>query len=299
MGDLIILASYPKTGSTWLRLLLARMLAPEEAMVRDAIPSLLKHFPANSPRFALKQSDCRILKTHLHRGDHRIREIAGQVKGIITIQRHPLDVMLSTLNYAFLKQHAPSFIGGLPKSVDDVIAAGEMDHYVNVFLENDGMPWHNAQSGSYSSFIRSWREVGQETPYHEVCYERMVEDTEAAAHDLLEFLGVGLSERTVRNAVRAVDQETVLDGQFYWRRRAYNFRTLLHPDLILRFETHYADVLRDNGYATAAANAAKHRQDARETTATKLRTWGPRISTGLLLYMLDFVDLLPSLSGAV
>ncbi|WP_373503572.1 sulfotransferase domain-containing protein [Aestuariivirga sp.] len=258
---IIMLASYPKTGSTWLRRLIIEALM-KKGKLAEVIPSFLKTLPQNSPNFHLLGTTARIIKTHLHTLDKRVINMNVDLAGIITMRRHPLDVMLSSLNYAFLKENAATFIDGRPKPVDQIIADCEIDHYVDEFIANDGMTWLNLQSGGYSTYLNGWRRIGEAVPYYEICYEDMVADTRREAAGLLAFLGIPYDSAKVEDLIQVVDKRTQPDGRFYWSRRSYNFETRLSEETIQRFYKGYMPVLIDHGYGVLG------RRDATSETAT-------------------------------
>lgn len=248
MADrIILLASYPKTGSTWLRRLLIEALVTG-GNLGEVIPSFVREFPLESPVFTLRGEPCRVVKTHLHPDHDHYRAAAPDLAGIITIRRHPLDVLLSSLNYAKVRENNDSFIGGVIKSVDDIIADGEMKQYIDQFVAEDGFPWHAAQSDRYSAYQKRWRRRGERIPYYEVCYEDMVADPLTGARALLAFLKLSFGFDDMRRLLRKVDQRTQQDGKFYWSRRAYNFEALLPRELTEYFYDRYAPVLAYYGY---------------------------------------------------
>ncbi len=247
--NIVLLASYPKTGSTWMRKLIAEMLVVDGDGF-EIIPSFFKVFPEISPQFMLRGSVCRLIKTHLHPEHETFGLFQGSLKAILSIRRHPLDILLSSLNYACMKENAASFIGGRVKSVESIIADGEFRHYIDQFLDTDGFPFYSGQCGAFSAYQRRWRAAGEITPYLEICYEDMVADPAAAARSILTFLGLQLSDIQIRKVLKNVAWRTRQNGKFFWRRRAYNYEELLPGELSSDFNVRYKPVLDELGYGS-------------------------------------------------
>lgn len=250
MDDKIVwLAAYPKTGSTWLRAIIQQMLAPGER-AKEAIPSLHKNYPENAPTYPVMGTEAKILRTHAH-PDQKFyrRELDGrsdEVVGIITIQRHPLDVLLSQLNYSFVVGDTRSFKNGELKRAEQIISDGEIDEYIDAFIDAGGCPEHVERCGSYVEFYDKWRTHSPEAHRLELRYEEMVEDPAAGVSAIETFLKVTGSDCSAVAAT--VEQRTEVDGKFYWRKRAYNYRELLPAASIRRFEKGFSEDLRTLGY---------------------------------------------------
>ena len=116
MSDKIVwLAAYPKTGSTWLRTIIQQLLAPG-VRGKEAIPSLDRDYPQEAPTYAVMNTEAKMLRTHCQ-PEHKVfqrmikQRPDDEVIGVMTIQRHPLDVLLSQLNYSFVLGRKQSFKG--------------------------------------------------------------------------------------------------------------------------------------------------------------------------------------------
>ena len=251
MRDKVLwLAAYPKTGSTWIRAIFRQLLAPS-ARSKDAIPSLDREYPETAPIYPVMGTDARILRTHCH-PDHPLFDqltadrADDEIIGVLTIQRHPLDVLLSQLNYSFILERERSFKDGTLKSVQDIVADGEIDHYIDAFIKADGCPEHVKRCGSYPEFYSKWQAFAPNAPHLHLIYEEMVREPATGVASILKFLGRDVTDASELAA--KVENRTRLNGKFFWRKKAYNFREILPEASIRRFEEGYSKTLRALGY---------------------------------------------------
>lgn len=175
--DDILLASFPKSGNTWLRFLWANVVALEELNGVEVDFHVLDRELGSEYdvlRYGTVEFDCspRLVKTHrLHDGrafgDHRS----------VYLHRHPGDVMLSY--YEFLAAHPghEASTGDLP-----------------MFLRSDdfGVP-------AWCRHVRSWIDEATVT----ISYEQLAWDAADALGRVLSELGIGgIGDITLGEAVR-------------------------------------------------------------------------------------------------
>lgn len=251
MGDNIVwLAAYPKTGSTWVRAILHQLLASKLRPV-EAIRSFDKEYPEDSPWYRLMGTDAKLLRTHCNVDHPSFQAIqkkrSDQVVGVLTIQRHPLDVMLSQLNYSLVLERAKSFKNREIKPVEQIIADGEIGYYIDGFIEARGCPDFLGRCGTYPEFFTGWRDFAPECKHLHLRYEDLVQDRVGGVQRLIDFLGRP-APRAAKVA-RAAEERTEVNGKFFWRKQAYNFQSLLDDTAIARFECGFADGLESLGYA--------------------------------------------------
>lgn len=244
--EIILLASYPRTGSTWLKLLMAELVAAGTP-VDSFMPSFGKTLP-ETRTFAISGHRYHFLKTHMHPHHPDFAQVKMPLAAIISIRRHPLDILLSSLNYALIRKEPGCFLGGELKSVAGIVADGEMPHYLDEFIAADGFPWYRGRTGPFSLFQRSWRAEAERARYLELCYEDMVAAPQNAVGWLASFLGIEADAAKIKDTIRIVDGYTRKIGAFYWMRRARNFETFLPRELSQNFERRYKPVLDELGY---------------------------------------------------
>ncbi|AZV80624.1 hypothetical protein EBB79_22335 (plasmid) [Parasedimentitalea marina] len=247
----IWLASYPKSGNTWLREILTNILSPKGTKRGEAIPSFQKDWPGDIPHYQIRGQAVHLMKTHLHPGHARMDNCPLPTAGAITIRRHPLDVLLSALNYAKIKEKAQVFLDQEIKPVEQIIADGEFSHYIDQFRDTDGFSWFAGPAGELSLHRQRWQAACIDLAYHEICYEDLFADPEAGIRALLDFLQIDASAEEISRIYERADRRTAQNGTFFWKRRAYNFQDLLPPELIAEFHEKYSPQLTALDYPTA------------------------------------------------
>jgi len=175
------IASYPKSGNTWVRFLLHHYFWGEPASsleLNRRIPDL--HRPAgridtSSPRL--------FVKTHFALTE-KLPFLANTERAI-SIKRHPKDVLLSGMNYARLEN---------PGAPDDAA-------YARAFIEHGGDPsWIAMGFGTWAGHVESWTTTDR-FPVHATSYEALKADTAVELRRILGFVGEPVDEERLRRAV--------------------------------------------------------------------------------------------------
>lgn len=176
------LASYPKSGNTWLRFLLADILlgrAPGSSLeTARRIPDI------HRPDLPADPGEREIIKTHFMRSPThpRLHETAR----VVHIVRHPRDVLLSALNYRRLE--------GVINDLTDA-------QYARAFIAAAGDPlWARLGYGSWIRHSESWLEPG--VPVLLVRYEQFKADPAAQLRRVLDFIGVEAGTGDIERAVK-------------------------------------------------------------------------------------------------
>ncbi len=176
------LASYPKSGNTWLRFLLANIIAggppSSSAEVSRLIPDI------HRPGEADAASGDVFIKTHFMRTDShpRIDETARAVH----IVRHPRDVLLSALNY---------------RRMEGVIEDMTDERYARVFIASAGDPlWARLGYGSWVQHAASWSQTTA-WPVLTIRYEDLKADTPGTLARVLGFIGRDATRDEIDRAV--------------------------------------------------------------------------------------------------
>lgn len=215
MSGIYWLASYPKSGNTWLRIFIENYVRnesqpvqintlppPNVAYDREIIDDLLGAESADlsdsmidlaRPRIyeaAKDWPDFRYLKTHeRHRFNSRGASVFADsaTAGVILLVRNPLDVVVSLSR--FMSTSCGTAI--------DWLADESYSLYPQLDYLSDQLP---QLVGSWSSHCQSWLNCGMRT--HVVRYEDLVSDPATHFAEVVRFLDLPFSAERLNTAVR-------------------------------------------------------------------------------------------------
>lgn len=193
MTQYVWIASYPRSGNTWLRFLIGNLLVEriERSIdVATLIPGIHR-FVTGQHLHGPKRS---FIKTHwAWRSDFPLR---GNTESVVYIQRHPLSVAESVLNYAarggrhFAYEDADADI--------DRFARGFMADYIR-FGGHSG--WYRQGFGTWDENIASWTETALPFRRHIVRYEELQADPARVLTGIAQFLDLPSSPERIAASV--------------------------------------------------------------------------------------------------
>jgi hypothetical protein len=173
--DDTFLVSYPKSGNTWCRFLLANLLHPNETVGFANINELLPAPGISSKRFLKKLPRPRILKSH-EPFDVRFRKV-------IYLVRDPRDVAVSEYHFD-LKKHY----------IDPSVT---LEQYVKRFVAGE-----TASYGSWWEHVASWVATRQGSPsFLLVRYEDLLANSMEETGRIAKFLGIQAGPESLQAAV--------------------------------------------------------------------------------------------------
>jgi hypothetical protein len=173
----VFLASYPRSGSTWLRFILFEILTGKDAGFQ-ALETRLPEVNAHRGVPPVLPGGGRFIKTHeKYRKDYR--------KAVFLV-RDVRDVFLSI------------YAGSVELGMTSIVSEGDFDSFLLSFLEGRAL-----QMGSWQEHTRSWLEspIANDGNLAVVRYEDLRQNPEQVVGQLLEFLGVPVDARMIRNAI--------------------------------------------------------------------------------------------------
>ncbi len=215
------LASFPKSGNTWVRFLLYRYFYGEitnSADVGKRIPDI----HAGDLARASTATRTQLIKTHW--GLSPQMPHVDRTAGAIYIVRHPRDVLLSMLNYYRLREP-------LAKWTDE--------HFVRLFIQSGADPGSLRNGfGTWEDNLLSWLSQRQ-FPLLLVRYEDLKEDAAKELRRMVAFLGEELDEDRIMSSVASCSFERMrslearekasnLDGNVFIGGKAELDRGLMH-----------------------------------------------------------------------
>ncbi|MFG0306684.1 MAG: sulfotransferase domain-containing protein [Phycisphaerales bacterium JB040] len=193
-AEIVWLASYPKSGNTWLRFLLHAAVhgsIAQSVEVSASIPDVHRAMPTDAGAEARAASGGGyggrlVMKTHFELSERHPH--LDRTWGAVHVIRHPRDVLLSGLNYLRLA-------GTTPGQLSDRA-------YAELFIRAGGDPGFAQRGfGTWAGHASSWSAPG--FPVHRVRYEDLQADTPGVLRGVLAFLGIEASDEAVAGAVRA------------------------------------------------------------------------------------------------
>lgn len=277
-GRIVWLASFPKSGNTWTRVLLTNYQrnAEHPADINDLestpIASARYAFdeatglessdmttaeierlrPAVYERISAQAQETEFMKVHdaWTRGpDGAPLFPPAATQGVIYLLRNPLDVAVS------FSHHSGAEI--------DRIIAGMNDDGQALALSRRGLDDQLQQKTlGWSGHVRSWVEESG-LPVHVVRYEDMLADTDAAFAGMLRFAGIEPDAERVARAVRHSSFEELQHqerasgfrerakkstAEFFRKGEAGGWRHVLTPEQTQRVVDAHGDVMQRFGY---------------------------------------------------
>ncbi len=183
------IASYPKSGNTWVRFLLANYFAGpigDSAQVGAAVPSIS---PVASIERLLATHSPLCMKTHFPWSAKH--PFADRTDRAIIIVRYPKDILLSNLNYHRM-------LAGCEGGFSD-------ETYAKAFIAAGADPaWlDHFGYGTLEAHVASWLDDPSAPPRLLIRYEDLARDAGAELERILAFIGVEADAGRVRAAADA------------------------------------------------------------------------------------------------
>lgn len=174
--DDTFVVSYPRSGNTWTRFLIANLVYPQENVGFANIEHLIPDTSSQSVRALKRTPRPRIIKTHQY-FDHRYRKI-------IYIVRDPRDVALSLHDFYRKYREIP----------DDYPVQAS----VNDFVRANPAGW-----GTWGENVASWIYTrGQSSDFLLLRYEDMIADTATELARIARHLGIEASQERLHDIVQ-------------------------------------------------------------------------------------------------
>lgn len=185
-NQIVWIASYPKSGNTWLRFMLYAALYGQPQRSADVpyrIPDIHRKMPFKKP-----DSGPTHIKTHFQLTDQH-PQLNDTLKAIHII-RNPRDILLSALNYRNLAPKKSFSITDTKKK------------YAKEFIKIGGGPgWFNGGFGSWASHSRSWTTTTK-FPVLQLRYESIRQSPHEGLTQILDFLEITRTQDQIDQAVK-------------------------------------------------------------------------------------------------
>ncbi len=247
--DDTFLVSYPRSGNTWTRFLIANLVYPERNVSFANIEQLIPDSASQSNRALKHTPRPRIIKTHQY-FDHRYRKT-------IYIVRDPRDIALSY--YDFQRRS---------RQIED---GYELERYVEDFVSGGLI---SADWGTWAENVGSWVYTrGQRKEFLLLRYEDMIKNTASELARIAAFLGIEPSTVQLHKAIdlSSVDRMRKLeklealqwigtrnhrkDIPFVGKARSGGWRTSLPERSVHQIESAWGELMTVLGYELVTINA--------------------------------------------
>jgi hypothetical protein len=260
--DDTMLVSYPRSGNTWARFLIANLLYPEREVSFTSVERLIPDTSTISSRALKRIPRPRVIKSHEYFDPRYPR--------VIYIVRDPRDVALS---FYHLQRKYGQIADGHP-----------MDQYVDDFV--DGR-LKSADLGTWGENVSSWFYTrGHSDNFLLLRFEDMLQNTRRELLRIADFMGLSTTETILQLAIdnsssdrmRKLEQQQQNEwiGSRKYRKeipfvrtaKAGNWQNGLSERSVMRIEAAWGDLMNPLGYRTVTSNAS-HRGGSLEILAHK------------------------------
>jgi hypothetical protein len=241
--DDTFLVSYPKSGNTWMRFLIANLLQPDPPVGLLEADCIIPSVDGKAKRFFDAMKSPRVIKSHF--------SFIPAYKRVIYVVRDPRDVIMSQYHYQIkrgvLEQNAP------------------LDHFVSRFIKGEVCPY-----GSWGENVGSWTAIRRDDPnFLLLRYEDMLANVSAGAARISDFLGlpgdsnrIALAvERSSVDNMRKVEKSegkkwestkgTRQDISFFRSAKSGEGRAALSRESIANLEKAWGPLMRSLNYTVA------------------------------------------------
>ncbi len=199
-NQIIWLTSYPKSGNTWVRFLLANLLQDKPktlAEVEQRIPDIHMCLSGKngSSMETIFQQDSALVKSHFSLSPEM--PLFENTMGFIYIVRHPLDMIVSNLNYVFLLAY-----GQLTEKLSQEQVALFVSEYIDKFIHLKGDErWIELGMGTLERHVESWLENPYGFRNIVIKYEDLLVNTGREVRRICTFLDIDVSDERIQGAI--------------------------------------------------------------------------------------------------
>jgi hypothetical protein len=245
--DDIFLTSFPKSGNTWTRFLVANLIHPQEPVTFLNIERIIPEPELQSRRFLKNCPSPRVLKSH--------SPFDPRYKKVVHIVRDPRDVALSQYYFQVKRGMVPS--------------ETPIEEFVQRFVKGE-----TSDYGSWGQNVGSWLITRYNTPgFLLLRYEDLKERPEEELARVATFLGINADRALLAKAVECssadhmrsleklqADQWTLTkktrkDISFVRTAVAGGWKSNLTPQAVSHIERAWGPMMRALGYKTDANSA--------------------------------------------
>lgn len=242
--DDVFFVSYPKSGNTWVRFLIANLVYPEKNPDFSNIDALLPDPEGMSKRNLEQVPRPRILKSHL--------AFQPRFRNVIYVVRDPRDVVLSSYHFDIKRRAIPE--------------GYSLQEFVARFLAGD-LNEHNPRYGTWRENVASWFYARRDDPrFLLVRYESLQSRSLEEVRRIAEFLGIQADTERLGRAIEQSSakrmrelektqghlwkstRDTQQEKPFVRSAKAGGWKSDLPHDCVAEIESKWGDLMRDMQY---------------------------------------------------
>jgi len=247
-GEVVGLYSFPRSGNTWLRHIIATAFGMPANKLQRYVPDMHYGPVMQTP---LVQGN---RKWYFYKCHHKdiVTEHRGQTFNtdkIVYIYRHPLDVFISYLNFA--SKNVNSKLGQMLQfEIESVeqLSPGQLAALFSVYMVYGTITPQNRAYGGYFEHVNHALELrANGSPIHIIRYEDLMKNFAHVATGMFDFLGI--EDVDLERLYAEVDRRTARDGKFFWKRTTKVYRTFLTEEQISTYYSTFREQLMALGYS--------------------------------------------------
>jgi hypothetical protein len=252
LPDDIFLVSFPKSGNTWTRFLLANLMFPEQPATFANIHHLIPDPEATTKRDFDRMPRPRIIKSH--------ECFDPRYPRVIYIVRDPRDVAVSQYHYH--------------RKLQKIADNSPIENFITRFLAGETCP-----HGSWGQNIATWLVAKQSNSrFLLLRYEDMIADTPRELAKIVQFLGMAADsarlnqavERSSAGRMRQIEQAQTdqceltkgsrKDISFVRAAGSGGWRTELSPSIAGMIEDAWGPLMNHLGYELSSRSGSEARE---------------------------------------
>ncbi len=248
----LAVVSTPRSGNTWLRGLLAQLTESHE---------IAQHTPDEIPWDQLPQRV--VVQIHWYPTDDFRKRLDDAGVKVVTIARHPLDLLMSILHFCRHEAQTARWLDGAGGDERSLLGAAPQDASVRAYAAG---PRFRELLGVSDA----WWDLADAA----VRYEDLVADPERELRRVVADLGVDVDLDRVPAVVASRGLEAMRptsSNHHYWQGTPGGWRRLLTADVAGSLAAPVADLLDARGYAVDPLPDLDAAQAARNWAAVEAR----------------------------
>ena len=261
--DDTFIVSYPKSGNTWARFLVANLIQLDETVTFENIESKIPDVYKNTRRHLESIPRPRFLKSHEY--------FDPRYKKVIYIVRDPRDVAVSYYHYHLKKR---AIKDGYP--MDRYVArfiSGELDAYGS--WKENVTSWLATRQGT-DGFLLLRYEAMLQQPTHELAKTASFLGLQYASEQLVRAVELSSADRMrklekIQGDAWTITKKSRKDIPFVRTAKSGGWRSALSEDWVAQIESAWGPVMEELGYDLVNAPNAR-RPGASWTAQEKSRT---------------------------